>query len=135
MKQVFGSRIKEWFKHKAGEPVRTPAEPSSLEHQWETELHHGETLNAIKLHRRGIYPTERAMELMEGDVATEHDMRDLLTDMVEREGTKSMVAAQLGISGVYLGDILLGRRPMGSKIAKSMGWEKATVYVKRPGKR
>jgi len=78
-----------------------------------------------------IRATERARRLLAGEVATEHDMRDIITKMVEANGTKSAVAVTLDVSSAYLGDILLGRRSVGGKIVKKLGWEKVVVYRRK----
>jgi hypothetical protein len=63
-------------------------------------------------------------------IAIEHDLRDELSAAVEREGTQTALARDLGISGVYLGDVLHGRRGISEKLAGKLGWRKVTVFVK-----
>jgi DNA-binding transcriptional regulator YdaS (Cro superfamily) len=65
---------------------------------------------------------------------TEHDLRDLLTQMVETLGSQKNVAQLLGISQPYLGDVLLGRRGIGVKLAKALGYERITVFKPINGK-
>jgi len=95
----------------------------------------GSALNAIKktaieMHRVSL--SDRASELLAGDVATEHDMRDIINGMVDAAGSKTRVAAKLGVSIAYLTDVMMGRRPLGGKLAGSLGgWEKIVVYRKR----
>jgi hypothetical protein len=82
-------------------------------------------LNALReFERDGEYYTS------ELTLAVEHDLRDNLTDLVERSGTQTALARDLGISGVYLCDILHGRRGISEKLAGKMGWRKVTVYVR-----
>jgi hypothetical protein len=91
----------------------------------------GNPLNTIKTGKIEIKPTERARELLAGDVATEHDLRDKITEMVERMGTQTAVATELGVSTSTLGDVLLGRRGVGGKVIRNLGYERIVVYRRR----
>jgi len=76
--------------------------------------------------------TERALTLLAGHVATEHDMRDIINDMVDAKGSKTRVAFGLGISLPFLSDVMLGRRPVSGKLAANLGgWEKVVVFRRR----
>jgi hypothetical protein len=55
----------------------------------------------------------------------------MISSMVDAKGTKRAVAAQFGISEHFLGDVLLGRRPMSAKLAEALGYEKITVYRRK----
>ena len=65
-----------------------------------------------------------------GTLAVEHDLRDELTAAVEREGTQTALARDLGISESFLGDILHGRRGISEKLANKLGWKRVTVFVR-----
>lgn len=80
-----------------------------------------------------ILPTERAAEALAGEVATEHDMLDAIAAMIETSGTKRGAAARLGISTPFLMDVMIGRRPISAGLAKKMGWERLTLFVRREG--
>jgi hypothetical protein len=79
----------------------------------------------------GMKPTARAAGRLRGVIATEHDMRDRLTDMVAHHGSQRAVADILGVSKGYLCDVLLGRRPVSSQMSERMGWTRVTVFVGR----
>jgi hypothetical protein len=102
---------------------------------------YGDELNAIKNDAEKmrhespgaqVVLTERAAEFLAGDVATEHDIRDIVNEMVDAKGSKTKVAFGLGISLPYLSDVMLGRRPVGGNLAGKLGgWEKVVVFRKR----
>ena len=77
-----------------------------------------------------IRATERAHELLAGEVATEADMLDLIDGMLSQRGTRRAVAAELGISPAFLTDMMLGKRSVGGKAVMNMGWEKVVVFRK-----
>ncbi|MFA5378166.1 MAG: helix-turn-helix transcriptional regulator [Dehalococcoidia bacterium] len=79
----------------------------------------------------GVELTARAAGRLRGVIATEHDMRDRLTDMVAHHGSQKAVADILGVSKGYLSDVLMGRRPVSSQMAERMGWKRVTVFVGR----
>jgi hypothetical protein len=60
----------------------------------------------------------------------EHDVRNRLTDMVI-ESSQKQVADELGISGPFLNDVLLGRRGISPRLAEKLGFEKVMVFVGR----
>lgn len=76
-------------------------------------------------------PTERAVELLSGEIATEHDMRDAIADMIARHGTQAAVAREIGVSQAHLHDIMVGKRSVGGRVAEKLGWEKVRVFRKR----
>jgi hypothetical protein len=75
-------------------------------------------------------PSRRASALIQGRISTEHDMRDGLTLLVAQAGSQKAAADSLGISQAYLGDMLLGRRPVSRLVAERMGWTKVEIFVK-----
>ncbi len=76
--------------------------------------------------------TERAAEVLGGyQLVTEHDLRDVITDMIERLGSQTAVARELGVSVVYLNDVLHGKRGLGMKLAEGLGWEKIEIYRRK----
>lgn len=91
----------------------------------------GNPLNDVKAGEIEIKPTERARELLAGEVATVHDLRDAITGMVERAGTQKVVAAELGISTSTIGDVLHGKRGIGGKVIRNLGWEKVVVFRRK----
>ena len=77
-----------------------------------------------------IKPTQRALELLSGEVATEHDMLDFITDLIAHRGTQAAAAKELGVCPVYLNDMLRGKCGLGPKLVKQLGWQPVTVYKK-----
>ncbi len=62
--------------------------------------------------------------------ATERDLLRLLTAMVEADGSSQRsVAKELGISAVFLGDILHGRRGVSATVAERLGYRRVVVFV------
>lgn len=64
------------------------------------------------------------------ETRTEHQMRDAITELVETLKTQKAAAEHLGISGVYLGDILHGRRGISDRVAERIGWKRVVVFVR-----
>ena len=52
-----------------------------------------------------------------------------LQSMVAESGTQKAVAEELGISQVYLSDILAGRREISASVARKLGFERRTDYI------
>lgn len=50
---------------------------------------------------------------------------------VEVAGSKTEAAAKLGVSAVYLGDVINGNRTPGKKILDAMNLEPVTVYRRK----
>jgi hypothetical protein len=88
----------------------------------------GNPLKDVKTRNNEMKATSRARELLAGEVATEHDVRDMITEMIEVGKTQTKVAARLGVSTSALGDILHGRRGVGGKVARNLGYERVVVY-------
>lgn len=63
-------------------------------------------------------------------MAIQHDLLDQLTDWV-RKDSQTVVAKELGISRAFLNQVLHGKRGMSDTLAARLGWERATVFVKR----
>ena len=89
------------------------------------------TANSERSVRVGVDLTARAAGRLRGVIATEHDMRDRLTDLVAHHGSQRAVADILGVSKSYLCDVLMGRRPVSAQMAERMGWTRVTVFVGR----
>jgi len=81
--------------------------------------------------RKIVNLSKHAQEYFVGKrVMTPHDMRDELTGMIEAFGSQKIVAIELGISQGYLGDLLHGHRDFSVTIARRMGFERVTVFVR-----
>lgn len=79
--------------------------------------------------------SSRARKIIADDalICAEHDILEALTITVEEQSSQRKVAADLGVSAVYLGDVLHGRRGVGAGLAEKLGWDKVTVFVRRKG--
>ena len=78
-----------------------------------------------------LHASARAyVQLSGAKIIAEHDMRDLLTDMVEERGSQRAVAQELGVSQAFLGDVLHGRRGVSANLAGKLGYERVVVFVK-----
>lgn len=73
----------------------------------------------------------RAAESLDATLATEHDLRNIVTGLIELRGSQKAVADDLGISQAYLGDVLRGRRGVGEKMAEKLGWEKIEIFRRK----
>lgn len=62
---------------------------------------------------------------------TEAEFIDYLKRMALRAGSNRKVAAELGISAVYFGDVLAGKRAPGPKILEPLGLERRVVIEKK----
>lgn len=62
---------------------------------------------------------------------TPNDVVSTLKAMVDAEGTQSAVAKKLGISPMYLSDLIRKRREPGEKVLKSLGLVRVIVYAER----
>jgi transcriptional regulator with XRE-family HTH domain len=60
---------------------------------------------------------------------TEHDILDLITDMVQKAKSQRSVAQALEISDSYLNDVLQGKRSIGASLVRKMGYAKVMVFV------
>ncbi len=91
-----------------------------------------ETAPLMKLHSTWTL-TERTRELFAGaeKIATDHDIREQLTETVEKTGSQKLVARSLGVSKSYIGDLLLGRRGISPEMAERLGWKKVEVFVRK----
>lgn len=75
--------------------------------------------------------TERAKKMLAGEVATEHDMREAIGQIIEQKGSQKAVAEECEMSRQYLNDMLIGRCPPGGAVIERLGWERVYVYRKR----
>jgi DNA-binding transcriptional regulator YdaS (Cro superfamily) len=57
------------------------------------------------------------------------ELKDLIQEMVNVAGSQRAVALELGISEVYLSDILNGRRDVSDNVARKLGYKKEIVYA------
>jgi predicted XRE-type DNA-binding protein len=76
-----------------------------------------------------INPSSRAQTLLAGTIMTEHDILDLITDMVQKAKSQRSVAQALEISDSYLNDVLQGKRSIGASLVRKMGYAKVMVFV------
>lgn len=90
-------------------------------------------LNAGKSDSDGVITTERTAGALQGVVLCEHDIRDIMSGIVDSSGTRRKVAKHLKVSEQYFGDVLSGKRPISSNLAKKLGLKKVTVFVKEKG--
>jgi len=65
-----------------------------------------------------------------GLIAIQHDLLDQLSDRVHNDSQTS-VARELGVSRAFLNQVLHGKRPVSETLARKLGWERVTVFVKR----
>lgn len=64
---------------------------------------------------------------------TEEQFRDYLHTLVAKAGSQRKLAAELGVSGSYLSDLLLGNREPGPKILEILGFAKSVQIVRKVG--
>ena len=62
---------------------------------------------------------------------TEQDVLDMLNQLVRDHRTQTAVAKHLGVSAVYISDILRGRRAPGGKLLKKLGIKRVAYYEAR----
>lgn len=55
----------------------------------------------------------------------------ILRQMVGASSQKA-VAAQLGVSGSYVCDVLKGRRDVTKRLAKALGYQRVVIYMPLP---
>lgn len=76
--------------------------------------------------------SERTESLFSGKIVrSEHDLLDDLTEMVESLGGQGAAAKWIGVSAIYLHQILHGTRPITAGIAKKLGYRVERVFVWR----
>jgi transcriptional regulator with XRE-family HTH domain len=61
---------------------------------------------------------------------TRDELMKLIQQRVEQTGTQAALARELGITAVYLGDVLSGKREPGPKILDALGIRRVITYVK-----
>lgn len=57
------------------------------------------------------------------------DVRQMLRDKSDGAGSQKALAAQLGVSPQYLGDVLNGKREPGESILEALGLRKVACYA------
>lgn len=63
-------------------------------------------------------------------------LQSLLAEQVQAAGGQRKWAARAGVSSVYVGDCLAGRRNIGQSISQALGFEPVTMYAPiRPTKK
>ena len=48
-----------------------------------------------------------------------------------QESSMTEIARQVGVSVVYISEILRGKRPMSDRVAEHLGYERLVIYRKR----
>ncbi len=76
-------------------------------------------------------PTYRTQEKLFGVVACEHDLLDIISQLVMVRGSQKAVADELGVSKAHLGDILHGKKAIGPTVADKLGWKRMTVFMRK----
>lgn len=64
---------------------------------------------------------------------TQQDVRDMLNDMIDENGSQAKVAQILGMSRSYLNDIIQGKRQPGNAVMDHFGLKKCVAYIKDGG--
>lgn len=62
---------------------------------------------------------------------TEDELREALANACEAAGGQSAWAAKAGITQQYVSDVLNNKRSPGDSICRALGYERATIYVKK----
>lgn len=57
---------------------------------------------------------------------------EMIRKIVKEEGSQNKAARKLDISSAYLGDILLGNRPISDNIAKKLGYRRVVSVSYEP---
>ena len=63
---------------------------------------------------------------------TTDDVLSAIRTRVKKAGTQVRVAADLGVSPVYLSDVLAGRRAPGPTLLRALGYARAARFERRP---
>ena len=71
------------------------------------------------------------MPLTPTTIGTEVDPLDRIRDLVTEHGTIRGAADSIGLNNVYLGDLLLGRRPISDRVLALLGLRRAIVVADR----
>lgn len=59
---------------------------------------------------------------------TKSELIEHLRQLLAEAGTQKELAARLGVSAAYLGDVLLGRKEPGKKLLAALGVERVVIY-------
>lgn len=66
---------------------------------------------------------------MQGKAVTYPELKRRLSRLARQHGTQAALADRLGISAVYLGDVLKGKQAPGPKLLKALGIKRVTLYL------
>ena len=61
---------------------------------------------------------------------TKPELIEHIRQLLAEAGTQKELAANLGVSAAYLGDVLLGRKEPGRKMLTALGVERVVIYRK-----
>ena len=61
---------------------------------------------------------------------TRDELVQLLQQKIQRAGTQTAIAKELGITPAYLGDVLRGKRDPGPSLLNALGFRRVITYVK-----
>ncbi len=56
-------------------------------------------------------------------------MREMLRQTINRDGSQKTFAEKIGVSAQYVCDCLQGRREIGKSIAVPLGYQPVTIYI------
>lgn len=59
---------------------------------------------------------------------TKSELIEHIRQLLAEAGTQKDLAAQLGVSAAYLGDVLIGRKEPGKKLLSALGMERVVMY-------
>jgi transcriptional regulator with XRE-family HTH domain len=62
---------------------------------------------------------------------TKPELLDLIRRLADEAGGQSHLAEKLGVSRMYITDVLKGRREPAEKILSAMGYEREVTYRKK----
>jgi transcriptional regulator with XRE-family HTH domain len=61
-------------------------------------------------------------------ILTQEQVVQILKDFVAQAGTQEKAAAKIGVTAVYIGNILRGKQPPGKSILDFFGIERELIY-------
>ena len=71
---------------------------------------------------------------MDTALMTEEQAREYLRAYVQKRATQEAAALDLGVSAMYISDVLRSRRGIGRKLASGLGLEREVMYRQRAQK-